>query len=60
MEITFDQLPHAVSRLYTKLEDIERLLQKKNEPQNETDRWLDLNELCEYLISRQSLQFMAG
>lgn len=31
MELTFEQLPQAVSRLYTKLEDIERLLSTKSQ-----------------------------
>lgn len=58
--ITFDQLPTAFSRLYTKLEDIERLLQQKNEPQKETDRWFDLNELCEYLPEKPAKPTVYG
>ena len=32
MQLTFEQLPQAVSQLYSKLEDIERLLLQKNSP----------------------------
>jgi len=45
-KITFENLPQAVSQLYTKLESIESLLlQDKPEP----DRWLSMNELIEYM-----------
>lgn len=37
MEITFEQLPKAVSQLYNKLEDIERLL-RNNNPENTKDK----------------------
>ncbi|HMG67777.1 MAG TPA: helix-turn-helix domain-containing protein, partial [Chitinophagaceae bacterium] len=50
MEITFEQLPSAVSQLFDKLENIERLLMgNSNQPQPDTDHWLNLTELCEYL-----------
>ena len=58
--ITFDQLPTAVSRLYTKLEDIERLLQQKSEPQQQTDQWFDLNELCNYLPEKPAKPTVYG
>ena len=52
-DLTFDQLPTAVSGLYTKLENIERnierLLQLKSDPPQQVDQWLDLTELCSYL-----------
>ncbi len=50
MEFTFEQLPKAFTQLFTKLENIERLLtERSNEPQPETERWLNLTELCDYL-----------
>ena len=50
MEITFEQLPQAVTQLFNKLENIERLLtDRNNQSQPETERWLNLSELCEYL-----------
>lgn len=53
MEITFETLPRAVSGLYNKLENIEKLLQQKDEQkQQSTDVWFDLNQLCDYLPDR--------
>ena len=49
MEITFEQLPNAVSQLFDKLENIERLLSGNSTPQPEPEKWFDLSELCEYL-----------
>lgn len=60
MELTFDQLPTAVSGLYTKLENIERLLQLKSEPQQQTDQWLDLMELCNYLPEKPARPTVYG
>src|SRR4051794_13759900 len=60
MELTFDQLPNAVSRLYTKLEDIERLLISKNEPYEQTDQWFDLPELCRYLPEKPARPTVYG
>lgn len=49
-EITFEQLPRAVTQLFDKVDNIERLLlEKSNENLPEPDRWFDLKELCEYL-----------
>ncbi len=58
--ITFDQLPTAVSRLYTKLENIERLLQQKSEPQQQSDQWFDLIELCDYLPEKPAKATVYG
>jgi hypothetical protein len=53
MEFTFDTLPKAVTQLYDKLENIERLLLvNSNQTPPETERWLNLSELCEYLPDR--------
>lgn len=50
MEITFEQLPQAVTQLFDKLENIEKLLlNNSSQPQPESERWLNLSELCEYL-----------
>jgi hypothetical protein len=50
MEISFDQLPKAVSSLYDKLENIERLLQSKSD--NSSD------ESDQLLSSRQAAAFL--
>lgn len=50
MELTFEQLPQAVAQLYNKLAKIEQLLtDRSTQPHIETERWLDLSELCDYL-----------
>jgi len=50
MEITFDNLPQAVTLLTSEVSEIKRLLLAQSSQQpTETDRWFDLNELCEYL-----------
>lgn len=48
MVLTFDQLPEYVSRLYTKMENIEQLLNASQNSKPEADRWLDLDGLCAY------------
>jgi predicted DNA-binding transcriptional regulator AlpA len=60
MELTFDQLPTAVSMLYTKLENIERLLQQKNEPEKQSDQWFDLTQLCNYLPDKPAKATVYG
>ena len=48
--MTFEQLPKAVTQLTNEVSEIKRLLlEKSNQQPTETDRWFDLNELCNYL-----------
>jgi len=55
-EITFEQLPAAVSQLFQKLENIERLLTLRQAKQPEADQWLDLQSLCAYLPDNPARQ----
>lgn len=49
-ELTFEQLPQAVTQLYDKLTNIERLLQEKsNDPINEADQLLTIQQAAEIL-----------
>jgi excisionase family DNA binding protein len=49
MEITFELLPQAVSQLFNKVENIERLLlEQRSEPLPEPDKWFDIVEFCNY------------
>jgi excisionase family DNA binding protein len=49
MEITFNELPNAVTQLHVKLSNIERLLlEKSTEQKQEPERWFDLEELVTY------------
>lgn len=47
--LTLETLPKAFTTLTNEVSEIKRLLlEKSNEIPTETDRWLDLNELCQY------------
>ena len=49
-EITFNNLPAAVTLLLRKVERLERLLTDRADPEpEEADKWFDLQGLCEYL-----------
>ena len=50
MNITFEQLPQAVTQLFDKLESIERLLQNKQNPAtSEEEQLLTIEEAAEFL-----------
>ena len=50
MEITFEKLPQAVTQLFDKLENLERLiLSQNNAPQPEEDKLLTIREAAEIL-----------
>jgi excisionase family DNA binding protein len=50
MEITFEKLPQAVTQLFDKLENIERLIiSQNNAPQPEEDKLLTIREAAEIL-----------
>ena len=46
--LTFDQLPAAVSKLLEKVSNIEIQLQNGSSRKPDTDHWFDLNDLCRY------------
>lgn len=48
MDLTFNELPNAVSYLKKEVSEIKRLLLERSENPPEPDRWFDLNELCQY------------
>jgi hypothetical protein len=59
--LTFNELPQAVTQLYDKLNNIERLLlQKSNESKPEPDCWFDINELCNYLPDKPARPTVYG
>ena len=49
MELTFEELPRAVSLLAEKLDKIEQLLQKKNPPAKEEEQIISLDDACRLL-----------
>lgn len=49
-ELTFEQLPKAVSYLITKLESLEQILQAKDERfVQQAGQWFNIDELIKYL-----------
>ena len=61
MEISFDQLPKAVSHLSKELGEIKQLLlDRYSENQPVTNAWLDLNELCIYLPDKPAKATVYG
>lgn len=60
-EITFELLPQAVTQVFNKLENIERLLlEKSNIPQPEQDKWLNIDELIDYLPNKPARATIYG
>ena len=57
MNITFEQLPQAISQLYDKLENIEKLLSlKANNSQPDADQLLTVPQAAEFLsLSNQTV-----
>jgi len=47
--LTFEQLPTAFTHLFNKVENIEKLLQKKQEAQPESDQLLTIQQAAEFL-----------
>ncbi len=68
MEITFDQLPGAVSKLSEKLDTIERLLTEQRKPVEQHDDLLTIDQAADFLsltkptlyskVSRGELPYM--
>lgn len=49
MQITFENLPHAVSQLNDKLDNIEQLLKNKSNTQSEIEKLLSIKQASEFL-----------
>lgn len=47
-ELSFNDVPKAVAHLINKVDKIETLLNAKQPQAQETDQWLNLNDLCNY------------
>lgn len=53
--LSFNDLPQAISKLYAEVVNIKQiLLANKLDGNADSDRWLNLNELCEYLPDKPS------
>lgn len=59
--LTFEQLPQAVSMLINEVKEMKLLLQTSQTTIVESsDRWLNLEELCQYLPDRPAKQTVYG
>jgi excisionase family DNA binding protein len=59
--LTLETLPKAFTHLTNEVSEIKRLLlEKSNEQPSETDRWFDLNELCNYHPDKPSKPTVYG
>lgn len=59
--LTLETLPKAFTHLTNEVSEIKRLLlEKNNEQPTETDRWFDLNELCNYHPDKPSKPTVYG
>ena len=47
-DISFNDVPRAVAHLINKVENIETLLSATQPQAQESDQWLNLNDLCNY------------
>ncbi|MFY8068537.1 MAG: helix-turn-helix transcriptional regulator [Flavobacterium sp.] len=60
-DLTFEALPRAITNLSNEVRELKRLLlEKSNEQPIETDRWFDLNELCQYHPDKPSKPTVYG
>ena len=48
-QITFDQLPSAVARLFSKVENIERLLQREHRSAEQVDELFTIQQASDFL-----------
>ncbi len=59
--ITFEQLPQAVSLLIDEVKELKDLLRNQNNaPAEPSDRWFDMQELCAYLPDHPARQTVYG
>ena len=48
--LTFERLPEAVTLLFEKIENIEKLLtERSSQPQQQIEQWFDIDALCNYV-----------
>ncbi|MHB1107633.1 MAG: helix-turn-helix transcriptional regulator [Lutibacter sp.] len=59
--LTLETLPKAFTQLTFEISEIKRiLLEKSNKQPTQTDRWFDLNELCQYHPDKPSKATVYG
>jgi len=59
--LTFEYLPMAVEKLGQKLDNLERrIIEQVDRQPSESDRWFDLEELCNYLPDKPAKATVYG
>ena len=58
--ISFNELPQAMAYLIQKVERLESILSKPNLVQSESDKWFNVQELCEFLPDKPARQTVYG
>lgn len=59
-QITFEQLPQAVSLLISEVKELKNLLRNSNNVVEPVERWFNLQELCGYLPDKPAKQTVYG
>ena len=59
-EISFNDMPQALAYLISKVERLEALLGATKPEQPESDKWFNLQELCDYLPDKPARQTVYG
>ena len=59
-EISFNDIPQALAYLISKVEKLETLLSETKSELPESDKWFDLQELCNYLPDKPARQTVYG
>lgn len=59
-EISFNDMPQALAYLISKVERLEALLGATKQEQPESDKWFNLQELCDYLPDKPARQTVYG
>lgn len=59
-QITFEKLPEAVEYLIGKVERLETLLTLETSVKPESDKWFNVQELCEFLPDKPARQTVYG
>jgi len=59
-EISFNDMPKALAYLISKVEKLETLLSSVTSEQPESDKWFNIQELCEFLPDKPARQTVYG
>ena len=58
--ITFNELPQAVSQLIKDVNELKNMLQTVHDNKVETDRWFNIDQLCQYVPDKPAKQTVYG